>query len=134
MTPPTLNDQEGMMGEFPQILTGCTERVTRDKLPHASKELGKTTIEQCHADYDIWDGNVARLYVVKGQNQSRRCKSKQSTTWSMSSQAQRQKPRQWKVTYRGPGFAIWVRRWEVMPVSFSMSDMSKFLIRNVGFW
>jgi hypothetical protein len=36
---------EVMMGKSPQILTSCTERVTGDKLPHASKELGKTTIE-----------------------------------------------------------------------------------------
>jgi len=32
------------MGNFP-TLTGGAERVTGDELPHASKELGKTTIE-----------------------------------------------------------------------------------------
>jgi hypothetical protein len=45
MTPPTPNVEEGMVGNFSLILTGGAERVTRGKLPHASKELGKTTIE-----------------------------------------------------------------------------------------
>ena len=81
-----LSGEEGMMGGFPQILTSRAERVTCDKLPHASKELSKTTIEKGHADYDIRNGNMLRLYVVKGQDERCRCKSKKSTTWSMSFQ------------------------------------------------
>ena len=64
MKPPTLNGQELMMGNLSPKLTSRTERVTCDKLPHASKELGKTTVEQCHAHYDIWNCNVARMNVV----------------------------------------------------------------------
>lgn len=88
-----LNDEE-MMAEFPQILTSCTERVTSGKLPHAGKELGKTTIEKGHADYNIRNGNAARLNIVKGEDERCRCKGKQSTARSMSFQVQCQKPRQ----------------------------------------
>jgi hypothetical protein len=60
--------EEGMMGEFSQILTGCTERVTCGKLPHASKELGKTAIEKGHANYDIRNCNAACANVEKGED------------------------------------------------------------------
>ena len=73
-------------GRIPPILTGCTKGVTCDKLPHASKELGQSTVEQGHADNNIWNGDVSRLHVVKGEYEGRRCKSKQSTTWVMSFQ------------------------------------------------
>lgn len=47
----------------------------------------------------------------------------------------------WKATYRGAGFAIWVRRWGAMPVSFSISDMRevfgnecRVLVKSVVAW
>ena len=79
MKPSTLKDPRIDNWKFPSILTSCTERVTCDKLPHAGKELGQSTIEQGHTDHDIWNGNVSRLYVVKGEDERCRCKTKQST-------------------------------------------------------
>lgn len=61
-------------------LTGCAKRITRDELPHASKELGESTVEECHADNDIGNGNVACLRVVKREDERRRRKSKQAST------------------------------------------------------
>jgi hypothetical protein len=58
-------------------LTGCTERVTRGELPHSSEELGKSTEEKCHADNDIWNGDVARMHVEKGEDERRRRKREQ---------------------------------------------------------
>jgi hypothetical protein len=69
-------------------LTGCTERVTRDELPHASKQLSKTTVEEGHAYYDIWNSNVTGMYVVKGEYEGRRRESEQSTAWSISIRVQ----------------------------------------------
>jgi hypothetical protein len=48
-------------------LTGGTKRVTCGKLPHSSKELGKSTEEECHTDNGIRNENVARMHVEKGE-------------------------------------------------------------------
>jgi hypothetical protein len=47
------------------ILTSCTEHITRGERPHAGKELGKSTVEECHTNSGIWNGNVASVHVVK---------------------------------------------------------------------
>jgi hypothetical protein len=49
-------------------LTGGTKRVSCGKLPHSSKELGKSTEEQCHADNDIWNGDMTGMRVEKGED------------------------------------------------------------------
>jgi hypothetical protein len=69
-----------MMGENPPKLTCCNERVTRSKPPHASKELGKSTVEERHANNEIWNGYVARMHIVKGEDERRRGKSEHSST------------------------------------------------------
>lgn len=58
------------MGEPPK-LTGCTKCITRGELPHASKELGKSTEEKRHTDNDVGDGNVARMDVEKREDERR---------------------------------------------------------------
>ena len=51
------------MMENPRKPTGCTERITHGEPPHAGHELGKSTIEECHANSDVWNSNVARMRV-----------------------------------------------------------------------
>ena len=49
-------------------LTSGTKRVTCGELPHSSKELGESTEKECHANNDIWDKNVTRMHVEKGED------------------------------------------------------------------
>ena len=61
----TTNPERPRMGDggISPIFTGCTKRVTSDKLrvPRASEDLCQTTIEYGHAGYSIWNRNVARM-------------------------------------------------------------------------
>ena len=34
-------------------LTSCIERIARGERPHASQELGKSTVEECHTHNGI---------------------------------------------------------------------------------
>ena len=65
--------------ENPLKPTGCTERITHGEPPHTSHELGKSTVEECHANNDIWNSNVARMRVEKREDKHRRCKSEHAT-------------------------------------------------------
>jgi hypothetical protein len=62
------------------IFTGCTERVASRKLPHASDKLAYSAAEDCHANGDIWSGNLQRMHVVKGEDKRRRCEGEQAST------------------------------------------------------
>ena len=68
-----------MAGE-PLKLTGCAKCITRGELPHASKELGKSTEEEGHTDNNVGDGNVTRMRVEEGEDERRRRKSEQAST------------------------------------------------------
>jgi hypothetical protein len=61
-------------------LTSCIERIARGERPHASQELGKSTVEECHTHNGIWNGNVAHMHVVKREDKRRRPKSEQAST------------------------------------------------------
>ena len=67
------------MMENPLKPTGCTKRITDGESPHASHELGKSTVEECHANNDVWNSNVARMCVEKREDKHRRRKSEHAT-------------------------------------------------------
>jgi len=57
---------------------GSTESITGGELPHASKKLSESSVEEGHADHDIGDSNVTSDYIEHGENVSRASKSEQS--------------------------------------------------------
>jgi hypothetical protein len=65
-------------------LTSSTKRVAPGVFPHASKKLGETTAEDSHPNYNIWVGDVTRLKVVQGQNESGGSKREQAAIISLS--------------------------------------------------
>jgi len=52
--------------------------VASGEFPHSSEELGKTTTEDGHSNYNIWLGNASCLKIVQGQNESGRSKREQT--------------------------------------------------------
>ena len=84
-------------------LTSSTKRVIPGEFPHASKKLGKTTTEDSHPNYNIWVGDVTRLKVVQGQNESGGSKREQATVHIV--QLGEKRPCSKRYTYRGAGLA-----------------------------
>ena len=92
--------------EEPLILTSRSECTTRDEPPHAGKKLGKSTVEERHADSNIWNGNVPRMHIVKREDKGRRRKSEQASTVIHDVDEFQGKVKT-TATYRGTGFATW---------------------------
>ena len=62
-------------------LTRGTEHIAAGELPHASKELGESTTENGHADYDIRGSNATGTNVIEGKDEGRGGKREQAAEW-----------------------------------------------------
>ena len=88
--------------------TSCTKAIAGSELPHAGKELGETTTEECHSNDDIGGRDATGTNIVKGEDQRRRCKGEKSTI-NICHKLENNTSIHRK-THRGPGLAILVLR------------------------
>jgi len=69
----TARKKNGGIGQ-PECTIGCegcgTKGVASGEFPHSSEELGKTTTEDGHSNYNIWLGDASCLKIVQGQDES----------------------------------------------------------------
>lgn len=52
-------------------LTRCAKSIAASKLPHASKQLAKTTVEDGHPDDCIGHNDIVRTDIEEGENEGR---------------------------------------------------------------